>query len=175
MNTSPENYTKYYIVEALFKLMHIKEYHQINVTDITKKAGVGRATFYRYFKTKEDVLIYYFDYNKTLFSNEQKFIPRCKEDYLHIIKNVFIKLKENQEPFKLLLKSHLEFLYLDYLNTNFISLFQDNQYSSNSYSSLGYAGMLFNISLKWVQDNCETPVNEIALAVLNIIFQEKVS
>ncbi|MDE5867411.1 MAG: TetR/AcrR family transcriptional regulator, partial [Anaeroplasmataceae bacterium] len=78
MNTSSENYTKYYIVEALFKLMHIKEYHQINVTDITKKAGVGRATFYRYFKTKEDILIYYFDYNKTLFSNEQKFIPRCK-------------------------------------------------------------------------------------------------
>lgn len=172
MHLNQETYTKHYIVEALFKLMHQKDYALINVTDITKKAGVGRASFYRYFKTKEDVLIYYFDYNKTLFIDEQKYIPRCKEDYFEIIQFVFKTLKEHKEPFKLLHKAHLEFLYLEYLNKNFITMFQQNDYP-NDYSPLGYAGMLFNISLRWIEEDCVTPVQEISKTVLNLIFQEK--
>lgn len=170
MPIQSENYTKHYIMEALFRLMKDHDYHLINVTDITRKAGVGRATFYRYFKTKEDVLIYYFDYHKNLFTDEQKFIPRCKEDYLVIIKNVFFKLKEHQEAFRLLLKAHLEFLYLNYLNTNFNMLFQNNLYP-DGYYALGYAGLLFNISIQWVKNNCQTPVEEVAQTVLNLIFQ----
>lgn len=80
-----EYYTKHYIVTALFKLMHTTEYSAISISDITSKAGVGRATFYRHFKTKEDVILYWFNLNKDIFENRQKFIPRCKEDYREII------------------------------------------------------------------------------------------
>ena len=58
MEYSPEEYTRYYIVQALFKLMASYEYEKISVTDIAEKAGVGRATFYRYFKRKEDIILY---------------------------------------------------------------------------------------------------------------------
>lgn len=60
---APEEYTRHYIVQALFKLMQEYSYEKINVTDIVQKAGVGRATFYRYFKSKEDVITFYFDHN----------------------------------------------------------------------------------------------------------------
>lgn len=60
MQYDQEDYTKFYIVQALFKLMKEYNYDKISVTDIVKKAGVGRATFYRYFKSKEDVILYYF-------------------------------------------------------------------------------------------------------------------
>ena len=63
MPYSPDEYTKFYIVQALFKLMNEYEFEKISVTDVAKKAGVGRATFYRYFKRKEDVILYYFEHN----------------------------------------------------------------------------------------------------------------
>ncbi len=58
MEVAPEEYTKHYIVQALFKLMGSYAYEKISVTDIAEKAGVGRATFYRYFKRKEDVIFF---------------------------------------------------------------------------------------------------------------------
>ena len=45
-------------MQVLFKLMDGYGYEKISVTDIVKKAGVGRSTFYRYFKSKEDVIVY---------------------------------------------------------------------------------------------------------------------
>ena len=53
MPVQQEEYSRWYIVQALFKLMNEYSYEKINVTDIVAKAGVGRATFYRYFKNKE--------------------------------------------------------------------------------------------------------------------------
>lgn len=61
MEMTESDYTRWYIVQALFKLMSAGEYDGIGVTDIAKKAGVGRATFYRYFKSKADVIKYYFE------------------------------------------------------------------------------------------------------------------
>ena len=60
MDLAPEDYTRHYIVTALFKLMHEYEYEKIAITDIARKAGVGRATFYRYFKNKAEVITCYF-------------------------------------------------------------------------------------------------------------------
>ena len=46
-------YTKHYIALALFKLMEKMDFKDITITEIVKKAGVGRATFYRNFPDKE--------------------------------------------------------------------------------------------------------------------------
>ena len=53
MEYAQEDYTRHYIITALFKLMSDYDYGEISVTDIAKKAGVGRATFYRYLKKKK--------------------------------------------------------------------------------------------------------------------------
>jgi AcrR family transcriptional regulator len=44
------------ITEELLQLMGNTAFNKITVTDITKKAGVGRVSFYRNFDSKEDVL-----------------------------------------------------------------------------------------------------------------------
>lgn len=62
-----DDYTKHYIVQALFRLMADYSYEKISILDIVKKAGVGRATFYRYFKSKEDVIKFYFEHNRIQF------------------------------------------------------------------------------------------------------------
>ncbi|QBO36858.1 TetR/AcrR family transcriptional regulator [Periweissella cryptocerci] len=48
--------SKDWIIKALLSLMQEKEYQAIKVTEIAKRAGIARLTFYRHFATKEDVL-----------------------------------------------------------------------------------------------------------------------
>lgn len=97
MEYAKEEYTKHYIVQALFKLMNENEYDKISVIDIVNKAGVGRATFYRHFKKKEDIIIYFFEHNRKDFIANQHYYPRCKEDYIAIVKDSLYKFKEKKK------------------------------------------------------------------------------
>ena len=51
--------TKECIVTALLRLMEVKSYPSITITDITNLAGVSRMAYYRNYKTKDDILINY--------------------------------------------------------------------------------------------------------------------
>lgn len=49
--------TKKALVQAFSQLIQEKNYSDITVNDITNHADIGRSTFYRYFKSKADLLI----------------------------------------------------------------------------------------------------------------------
>lgn len=172
MEYAPEEYTRFYIVQALFKLMNNYEFEKISVTDIAEKAGVGRATFYRYFKRKEDVLIYYMEHNTKDFMFHQRYYPRCKSDYVLNAKHAFEKFKENKEPFKLIRKARLEYIYLDYLNKHFAETFENDYPQRNQYTPYLYAGMLFNISMAWLDNDCKESVEILAQTVINAIYPD---
>ena len=108
-------------------------YDKITVIDIAKKAGVGRATFYRYFKSKEDVIRFCFDHNRQKFVFEQRYYPRCAEDYKEIAATALTMFKNNKELFLLLKKADLQSLYLDYLNSNFAQTFERDYPDKDSY------------------------------------------
>ncbi len=48
--------TRAQIDGAFIELLHRRSYGNIRVSDITKKAGVGRATFYAHYSSKDDLL-----------------------------------------------------------------------------------------------------------------------
>ncbi len=173
MEIAPEEYTRHYIVQALFKLMASYEYEKISVTDIAEKAGVGRATFYRYFKRKEDVIIYYFEHGTKEFIFGQRFYPRCKDDYIKTVKTVLERFKENKEPFSLIRKARLEYIYLDYLNINFIKTFESEYSDKHSYAPYLYAGMLFNVSMAWLDNDCREDIDTLSEMIVSAIYFEK--
>ena len=51
-----KEFTKNCIMDALIQLMHTKDYNDITITDITKRAGVSRMSYYRNYKSKDDIL-----------------------------------------------------------------------------------------------------------------------
>lgn len=171
MEYGQESYSRHYIITALFKLMSDYEYNDISVTDIAKKAGVGRATFYRYFKSKEDVIINYFDSEAKEYLNNQHYYPRCKEDYIQIVFNIMDKFYKHKEQFKLIRKARLEYLYLEYLNYNFGKLFDSSYPNLSNYTSYLYAGMLFNISMQWLGNECTEDVHNLAEIIVNAIYK----
>lgn len=172
MEYSPDEYTRHYIVTALFKLMHEYEYEKIKVTDIVAKAGVGRATFYRYFKSKEDVIIYYFVRSTREFVSGQRIFPRCKEDHVVIATDTLTMFKQNKEPLKLLKRAHLTDLYLDYLNKRFAQNFERDNNDKNRYLPYLYAGMLYNVSMKWLEDDCKEDAQTLAAMIVEAIYDK---
>ncbi len=162
MEYAPEEYTRHYIVEALFKLMSEYEYSKISVTDIAEKAGVGRATFYRYFKNKEEVIEFYFMHNTKQFIFEQHYYPRCKADYVKVAHSVFEKFQKNKECFYLLRRAHLEYLYLNFLNKKMVETFQRDYPENDLYQPYVFAGMIFNVSMAWLDGGCKEPASRIA-------------
>lgn len=169
---APEEYTKHYIVTALFKLMNEYMYEKITVKDIAEKAGLGRATFYRHFKSKEDVIIYYFQHHTREFVFKQHFYPRCREDYIKVVTDILTMFKDNIEPFRLLKKAHLCDLYLDFLNQNFVKKFERDNPDKNRYLPYLYSGMLYNISMKWLEDNCAEEITAMATLIVDAIYAE---
>ena len=169
MEYAPEEYTRHYIVQALFKLMNEYEYEKITVTDIAEKAGVGRATFYRYFKRKEDVIEFYFAHNTMEFMAEQRYYPRCREDYVRIARDVFEKFQKNNACFQLIQRAHLEYLYLDFLNKRMVEMFGKDYPDKSHYIPYIFAGMIFNVSMEWLRNECEGTAERMAEIFVSLI------
>ena len=169
---TPEEYTRFYMEQALFRLMQEREFDKISVTDITAKAGVGRVTFYRHFKRKEDVVLSYFERHTKNFLAGRRYYPRSREDYIAVASDVFAMFREHRETFLLLKRARLESLYLDYLNRHFCQMFRSDHPERNSYTPYLYAGMLFNISMAWLDRNCAESPEQLAAIVLDTIYKE---
>ena len=53
-----EKQTKDWIADSLLELLNHKSYHDITIGQVAANAHIGRRTFYRYFKTKDDIVTY---------------------------------------------------------------------------------------------------------------------
>lgn len=165
-----EDYTKHYIVQALFRLMGEYEFDKISITDIVKKAGVGRATFYRHYKSKEDVIFYYFEHHTREFMFSRRFYPRCRTDYVAQVTDILTLFKKEKGKFQLIRRAHLEYIYLDYLNGSMCGMFEKEFPSENKYVPYGYAGMLFNISMAWLDSDCTEEIGTLAETIVDKIY-----
>lgn len=51
-----QNQTRHLIINSLLELLEKRDYSTITINMIVDHAGLGRRTFYRYFKTKDDAM-----------------------------------------------------------------------------------------------------------------------
>lgn len=145
-------YTKKYIVDALCILLENEKFSDITVKEIVEKAGVGRATFYRNFKDKEDVLTYKFEEIAEQFSMSEE--PKTKEHLYYSIAKILFILQNNKKLMKNIFRSNVEYLYFNFLNSGMKCLIQEKSNINNSYAHLGYSGALYNITKEWINGDC---------------------
>ena len=67
------------------------------MSEIAQKAGYGRATLYRHFQSKEDIIKFYFEKNNAIFQDLKSITIRSKDDFYEVIFRVFSALKDNKE------------------------------------------------------------------------------
>lgn len=102
---SPNFKAKDYITQALFMLIHSKNYDDITITDIAKKAGVTRISFYRNFESKEDIL-------KQEMKKRYREMPKV-EHSTDSISSIFDFFNQNKDLIAVLFKSKKEALLIE--------------------------------------------------------------
>ena len=70
-NEYKNNIVKESLTDALFKLMSKREFNDITISELSKKAGVSRLSFYRNYNSKEDIIINYLDTKANLWWEKQ--------------------------------------------------------------------------------------------------------
>ncbi|MBQ3670249.1 MAG: TetR/AcrR family transcriptional regulator [Treponema sp.] len=165
--------TKDFIVQALFALMETMPFEKISVTDITKKAGIGRATYYRHFETKEDIIRYFFTREMHGFNADIHPTTVNKDDCYEMIFRVFSGMKEKKDALSVIIKAHLESIYLEFLNKSMLENHQERWQQFSVYEAYYAAGCLFNVSLAWVRNDCAESVKTMADMYFAQVFPDE--
>lgn len=157
------------ITEALFSLMRQKNFADITVTEIIERAGVARASYYRNYNSKEEVL------------------TKLIDDVLEDFKAASEFSQDNYFSFQTVRTSFLYFkrygnYVLDLYDSGFASklLEELNQFheihvgtmsvnSIEKYKLYLYIGALFNTGIVWLQNGTKESVEDIAAAFCKYI------
>lgn len=139
-----------YITEAFLLLLKQKEYRDISITEICKKAGVTRMSFYRNFESKEDILV------KKVRHITDNFLKESAISYKNdTISSYFIKLFTHMEQQKELCaalnKAGLIHIIKDEFDRVFLNTYRQEY---DDYKSVFLAGGIYNVFLYWFQNDC---------------------
>ena len=121
-------YTREWTFEALYKLLQEQKLGDIKITSIINKAGISRATFYRNFTSKEDIVrlkveAFYREFYKDFTIYFSKSNP---EDEQFLIQSFFKRVDEEDKLIDTVIKCNLEYMMIEGIYaiiTNFRILF----------------------------------------------------
>lgn len=189
MNKSESKYfnTALLMNEALLLLLEKKDYEFITVTEICKKAGVNRSTFYLHYLSIDDLLYETLEMiNKRFhntFNNKTIDINKATKNSLFLINDDYLIpylnfIKQNKKIYKLIhekpyiFKKQITFEKMyEQLFSKILDIYQvplDEQEYIFSYYSLGLVAVI----QKWIEKDCIDDVNKIANIMKKVINYE---
>ncbi len=154
------------LADALFKLLREKDYDKITVGEIVASANVSRATYYRYFQSKDELLLYKINHltDEWLRTVEQD-KPLSFERFLALY---FQLIYDNRSYFWLLYharkKGILEEYLLDRLVAHHIPVPQ-------LYRQTGEAFYLLGMFSLWIQRDFKETPEELIEVILQYPFK----
>lgn len=186
MNKSESKYynTALLMNEALIQLLEKKDYDFITVTEICKKAGVNRSTFYLHYETIDDLLYETVErINKKFNSafNNKEVTPKDfeKKDLFFINDDYLIPylnfIKENKKIYQLIHNKPYIFKLHETFHTLYNDLFsvilekygvpEDEKEYIFSFFSFG----LVAIIQKWIERGCVDDINKVATFMKDLV------
>lgn len=168
--TKRNKFTRMCIGESVIALMKEKVFDKITILDITRKAGVSRMTFYKYYHSKEQVVESYLQ--EIIAGYIEEFGDNFSRDFPNF-ENTLAALNyfDNYADFFLeLTHAGLYNLLIDAVN-----LYMEEtiipRYNVSPYKIYYYAGALLNIFIKWEEsgknEDAKTIVENITSIKLN--------
>ena len=144
----------FYITEALLALLKEKDYQDISITELCEKADVTRTSFYRNFKSKEDILF------KRVRTVTDAFLEESAISYEgDSTRDYFVKLFTHMERQKELCQAAAKAGLLHLVKDEFDRVFQTvHRKDYDPYKSYFLSGGVYNVFLLWFVNGCkETP------------------
>lgn len=150
------------ITNALFALMREKSISDVQITELVNRAGVARASFYRNYDSKEDVLITLIrdaleQFRGEIYTDQGSFY--CYENVLLS----FQYFQKYRSDILDLCRSGFSFTLLEELNRFHESVAGTMASSSmERYQLYAYIGALLNTGLVWLSEDTRTGPEDIA-------------
>ncbi|MCI8956166.1 MAG: TetR/AcrR family transcriptional regulator [Eubacterium sp.] len=165
--TKRNKFTRMCIGEAVIALMKEKIFDKITILDITRKAGVSRMTFYKYYHSKEQVVESYLQ--EIISGYVEKFGDNFSDDFPNF-DNTLAALNYFDEYADFFLEIAHAGLYN--LLINAVNLYMEEtivpRYQVSPYKIYYYAGALLNIFIKWEESGKNIDAETIAKTIASI-------
>jgi AcrR family transcriptional regulator len=162
------------IVKALVELMSEKEFKDISITEITKKAGVSRMSYYRNYYKKEDILNNYMTEILEKYRNKRDLIINDnKESMYPLILHAFDFFKKYEDFVITLEKSNLSNIIQNKINDYIFTFYPGNSKDTSSkYNLYILSGALYNSCKIWLMSGSKESPEELAKIFVNRLFKE---
>lgn len=160
--TRRSRFTRMCIGEAIIDLMKNTEYESIKISDIAKRSGISRMTFYHYYDSKLAALTDYLDEIILRYLRESRQNPNIGrfQEYAHILFSLNF-FDQYADYFLVMAQAGLYSVLINGINEFMTSRFTSG-FKSSLYGLYYYAGALLNTFLKWEEDGKQEPAEKIA-------------
>lgn len=162
------------ILKALLQLMEEKDFKDISITEITKKAGVSRMAYYRNYYYKEDILN---NYMTELLQKYQcirnEIVKKYPNDKYQTMLQVFEFFKANEQFVLGLEKSNLSNIIQNRINEYIHQIYQTNDVVSK-YDAIIFGGALYNTGKYWLMNGKKENIVEITKIFVTRMFPESI-
>lgn len=150
--------TREALQEALLVLLADHNLNDISITQLTKKAGVSRMSYYRNYNSLQDLFT---DVLDQLFSGFlRQALPYLKsQDWLTFWTKLFDFIYENGQLVKPLLLSQSGNYVLNYMNQHFAQFAEDNY---QRYTILAMIGIAYNLMGEWIKRDFDLAPEQLA-------------
>lgn len=137
---------KFYIVEALFKLLKNKDLKNINITDIVNLSNISRTSFYNNFNNIKEILDYKFNLIINDIFNIYTLNKLRKKDNNEFLINIINYINKNKDTFEII-KNNFYFEFKNNLDNYFIKK------CNNKYDYYIKSGIIINLCLYYIDNN----------------------
>lgn len=159
-NEELKRLTRENIRNALIILMKEKDYSEISVSELVKKAGVSRTAYYRNFTSKDDVLDYYLESAAAVICSAVVEYDYDTDKYNFWL-TLFQSIAPYAESFKLLFKNEFRYKIEESLRELMLGD-HDVITKSDMYTECVRCGAVCSVIKQWIDDDLEPPPEDMA-------------
>jgi AcrR family transcriptional regulator len=170
--------SKKWIAESFFDMLAIRPLSSITISEIAENAGLDRRTFYRHFKSKQEVISYSIHEVSKQYEEKISRYDNVNDPY-SIAKSIFEVLVIIKENLQILYKQNLLNVFL----TDFEIIFDKYQYKYTSPEMLKWENIDFfltfqkggvtNNDKKWITEGCTYSPEEMGKIFEWLFFPDK--
>lgn len=168
-NEESNKITKECIETALFILMKNKNFKDISITEIIKKAGVSRTAYYRNYNSKEDILSKHLEVIVKIITDEI-YLNSYSDDPIKFWNDIFKQVKNHSNIFQILLKAGFEGIILSSINKVLLKDMINSPINiKEKYDVYFWSGAIYNILTEWIKSDMEESEEEMAVICCEIV------
>jgi len=162
-NEARNTYVVEHMTESLLKHLRQKPISEISISEICDDAGVGRASFYRNFDSKEDIVRKYLHSQLSLWRKQYDSLG--KDSNSEMYGSLFGYLKDNAEFYQLLGKRNLLYMLSEILIDIYGAKTEDENMWAYTKSFIAYG------TYGWIQEWISRGMQESAETMTTLLSQ----